>query len=1850
MLRKLLTLIVLVGMSLTQVQGQNQKKNDEQPTRFNYKKLTSDPNSEFYNKNIKKPKDNVIERYNYNFERLKNPETGKIPNNIQDLELQYVKSQRSQLQKNSDDLPKFKNGINIRMANGEPISPWVNRGPYNVGGRTRALAIDMDDENIILAGGVSGGMWRSTNQGISWQRVTATDQHPTVTDVEQDPRPAFNDTWYYSSGERIGASQSARSGNGFLQGNGVYKSTDNGLSWSVLTATANNTPQSFDNAFDLIFNIEVNPVNGDLYVATFFGIYRSTDGGTSFSRVLTAEFDNFSDIHITNSGVIYAALDNGEGNGGIYRTTDGAADTWTNITDDNFPASFGRTVLYTAPSDEDVLYVLASGTPTAPVGHDFWKYTYISGDGTATGGDWIDRSANLPNIGGSVGSFNSQGGYDIYVRVHPTDPNMVFIGGTNIYRSNDAFATNSGEWIAGYSPLNNVSLYTNHHPDQHSLEFFPSDPSKVISGHDGGVSITTDILAKNAGAEPVSWTSLNNGYLTTQVYALSIGPEDQLMAGFQDNSTWFTNNSIPTDSWVDVFSGDGSYNAFNSDGTVRYVSSQTGNVYKLIYPDANSASYIAFQALSPAEGSFVAPFELDPNNDQIMYYAALNGLWRNNDLANATNTTGWDEIATGAVSTIGISTQPANIVYFGTTSGQIYRIENANTGNPTVEDIFTAKGLPGGNVSSISVDPYDADDAIVTFSNYGIKSVFQTIDGGTTWSDISGNLEENSDGSGSGPSVRWAARIGNNDRYFIATSTGLYSTATLNGTSTVWTQENMEGISNAVVEQLRTRNSDGLVVAGTHGNGLFSTNYEVSQPDVLVDEPLADFTVDANAADTTINVSSVFKSNTNPAQTISVSVESNTNSGLILSNISGNDLTLSFIADQFGEATIVLKGTDENGEVGFSEFTIFVTPPPVTLFPYMTDFEGGISVGWGTSGPMAWVLGSGGTPTSNTGPVLDHTLGNAVGTFLFSESSNQTTGDEAILVSRKIDLKTLKNPRLQFYYHMFGAGIGALKVEIKDLTNSITAEVFSVSGAQQIAQDDRYLSPSPVGLDLSQFGSSIIEVNFIAIRGNDFTSDVAIDDIEFYDLPSEDLGVTDISISNSPFYGSSETVSIEITNYGSNDQTNFDVSYALDGANVITETIEAIVLSGETIVYDFTTTLDLTTVTQFEIEAFTSLAGDLRRSNDSSKSAFIKATLVSSFPYVESFESSAGNWYSDGTNSSWELGEPVATVINSASDGLNSWGTNLDGNYNDLENSSVYSPYFDLSTFTYPVLQLDIWSYAEIAYDGTIIEYTTDRGDTWIKLGDFGDPDNWYTSAEVASYGNQSAWDFTSDSQWLKATHSLLEVVGEAEVGFRIHFVSDNFVSEEGFAFDNFKLFDLATPQNLAAANINTGSFDISWAPVQNTENYLVSVSEDNFSTFVAGYENLKVSSESFEIRGLSPDTQYDVKIQAAVTENYASNFVLVDGGVRTLALPEVTVPTNLTTNSFTANWKAYIGANSYKLEVSSDGFSTNLSDYDLVDVSGTSLEVTGLDADTDYQYRISADLGFGVTEPSEPVSTANVLQAPSGLEWSENDMIVELIWTDNSDNEEAFVIERKAATETMFSQLASIEENTTSFNDETIELNTSYTYRVYAFNSFGSSNYSNVVTAIIESKPNQPTDLVAEFLNGEILLVWEDNSTNEVSLEIERKVGKSDFQFLASLESNSTEYTDVLDVLGEDISYRVYAKNAVGYSEYSNVAVVPMEITSNKEDLLSSAVKISPNPSEGVVRISVGNEYKVKSVKVVDLSGRLVLSKELLQPDRFSIDYNSYNLNLSEQKVGLYLLYIETIDNQMTIKKIIKN
>lgn len=773
------------------------------------------------------PPASIEGRAEYELQRLADPQTGEIPDNMRAKELGLAST-----------LPMH------GAARGELALAFESIGPFNVGGRTRAFAFDKSDANTFLAGGVSGGMWKSIDAGNSWYRTTTPQQHAATSCIIQDPRAGNEDVWYYGSGEVVGNSAS-KSFSAYYRGNGLYKSTDGGESWTSIASTTAIPHKS--STWDAVFRVYVDPNFTNetvLLVALESGIYRSTDDGQNWTAVLGGNLNaEFTDLIMTKAGVYYAAIaPNQNGSEGFWRSTDGI--NWTEITTPSFPNNHERTVMAIPAINENIVYFF-SGTPNAGVnGYSLWRYDYVSGDGSGTGGTWENRSASLPSE-----ALSLQGGYSQIVAVKPDDPDYVLIGGTNLYRSTNGFIdTNQISHIGGYrvDGDDDFSFRSGiHYPDQQSIAFDQTDTKRMISTTDGGIHRTQDCTAPF-----ITWERLSRGYVTSQFYGIGIDHEtvgsEEVMGGLQDRGTFWTNEADASVDWVSVRGADGAYVWIEDGGEHHYMSTQYANIQRSSVNDSgevNGAFNIMPESLdrgSSAGWLFVHPFTLDPADNNIMYLPYRDEIWRNSNLAGADDEdlSFWSKVTegSGTITAIAASQNPQGVVYWGTSNRAIYKMTDGHLPSATPAQLISDSITNGAYTSCIAIDPADADKVIVVYSNYNTISLWYSENGGVSWTDIEGNLKGNPDEGvpedftyiGDGPSIRWAeiAPTEGGNVYFIGTSIGMFSTREINGDSTVWKQEGANTIGNVVVDMIDYRAADQWLVVGTHGNGIYAANVD----------------------------------------------------------------------------------------------------------------------------------------------------------------------------------------------------------------------------------------------------------------------------------------------------------------------------------------------------------------------------------------------------------------------------------------------------------------------------------------------------------------------------------------------------------------------------------------------------------------------------------------------------------------------------------------------------------------------------------------------------------------------------------------------------------------------------------------------------------------------------------------------------------------------------------------------------------------------------------------------------------------------------------------------------------------
>ncbi|WP_421876916.1 FlgD immunoglobulin-like domain containing protein [Marinoscillum sp.] len=795
------------------------------------------------------------------------PQTGQIPTNIRAKELAFAQT-----------LPRKENGSSSQLRT--EVDEFRKAGPFNIGGRTRAVAFDIRNDQTILAGGVSGGIWRTTNEGITWTRTSDPKLRNSVTALVQDTRPQHENTWYFGTGELVG--NSARSVVSPFRGGGIYKSTDNGQNWTLLTSTIDNaTPDNFTSMFQYIWNLEINENNNEqeeLLAAAFGGILRSTDGGESWNTILGEQLFGldvtdlncsvapfFTNVHQTASGILFATLSSATSasrngaceeayytNAGVYYSLNGT--DWVNITPAFLPEQYDRTVIGSNASGDEIYFLTSGELPS------LLKFEVISRSDETIQGNWKSLPYGIPKLGGEYGDYNSQDSYNMLVAVHPEQNNVVFVGGTNLYRSTDGFnSPNRTDWIGGYSPANNASQYEGHHADQHLLLFYPNNPNEMLSASDGGL-----IKSNNNLRDTVEWHSLNNGFVTSQFYSINQRQDattNEIIGGMQDNGSWFRDAPGENPSWNRVLGGDGGYAAVSPNADYRYVSFQNSQIYRVSIGDDYKLK--AFARVDPIGGGteepylFINPYQLDPKNGNIMFLTGGNHLWRNHNLAQIpggvqkSTSVGWSRIASSKLlqanyySCLTISSSD-DVVYAGISGLQpgLSKITNASNDQMMAASIVQDSMLfpSGAHLSSIAIHPTNSDHILVTLSNYNSPSIFESLDGGNTFIDISGNLEQYPDGGGNGPSVRWAQIVPTTSgyEYYVGTSIGLYSTSVSAGGNTIWFQNSPDEIGNSVVVMMDYRTLDGRMVVATHGNGTFEKYLE----NVQYFDPTPDITAD----------------------------------------------------------------------------------------------------------------------------------------------------------------------------------------------------------------------------------------------------------------------------------------------------------------------------------------------------------------------------------------------------------------------------------------------------------------------------------------------------------------------------------------------------------------------------------------------------------------------------------------------------------------------------------------------------------------------------------------------------------------------------------------------------------------------------------------------------------------------------------------------------------------------------------------------------------------------------------------------------------------------------------------------
>jgi trimeric autotransporter adhesin len=730
-----------------------------------------------------------------------------------DIKLGYIPKDR--LIRAGEDLKTAR--IKGTYANRTNALSWSERGPNTdavgpsngngrlgtsvTSGRMRAIWVDLQDvtNKIVWVGSISGGLWKTTDITASpatWTLVNDFLGNLSISSICQDPTGTKN-TMYYATGEKSNNADA-------VKGGGIWKSIDHGVTWSLLPSTT-----TFWNASKIVCDAA-----GNVYVAAIAslvgipgstgGIYRSTDGGTTWTNISPAglsaripemEISSTGRMHI-NCGYRNTAAVSG------YRFTDNPSTvtsaTWTSPVTSYSPVEFNVDLAVAG----NTLYALpASAAFETP---QVWKST----DG---GNNWA-ITTTTPAIAGMTPLSSGQAWYNLAISVDPTDANKVMVGGLNSYITNDGGATwlPNSVWVTGVPGSANYI-----HADHHTIVW---NNNQVLNGGDGGIFYSAD--------DGVTFSDRNVGLRLKQFYACAIHPTstNYFLAGAQDNGVHQLNAAGLTGS-VEVTGGDGAYVHIDEDEPQFQFGSYLYNQYRRSTDGGSSWGSVNYGDLLGTFGQFINPTDYDDiNNNLYAPWTAGNYLrWMNASAGTTAFSVSVSSI-TGAnkLTHTSVSKYTTNRVYFGSANGKLIRADNANTAAPTLTDI-TGTGMSATTVSCIAQGTNE-NNLLATFSNYGSVHIWASTTGGGAagWTNITGT------GLPDIP-VRWAMFYPeDNTKAIIATEMGIYETNLINGASTLWVQNASFPVVKTNMLQYRFR--DNTILASTHGRGLWTATIPPANP------------------------------------------------------------------------------------------------------------------------------------------------------------------------------------------------------------------------------------------------------------------------------------------------------------------------------------------------------------------------------------------------------------------------------------------------------------------------------------------------------------------------------------------------------------------------------------------------------------------------------------------------------------------------------------------------------------------------------------------------------------------------------------------------------------------------------------------------------------------------------------------------------------------------------------------------------------------------------------------------------------------------------------------------------------
>ncbi len=674
---------------------------------------------------------------------------------------------------------------------------WLEKGPVNVGGRTRVFFIDQRDptENTVFAAGVSGGLWKTENLleqelistgpdgellregGTVWEKIPFDFPNLGICALVQDPNNL--DVLYAGTGEFWVASG--------VDGAGIWKSTDGGNNWEHLSSTAN---QQFTFTNRLLFD-----QNGWLYAATAdSGILRTKNGGQSWEVVLDAVSGTISniasDIELAANGDLYAAFGGWGEYDHIYKSKAGSQvgdlNNWDRIV---LPDTLQRKEIACAPGQANRVYVIGAENSNM-------TGFFVSDDGGQT---WESKPPTAIDGG--------QANYNMVLAVSPSDPDVVRAGAVRLFSSQNA----GDSWEYTF----------NGHADQHFIQFLspnPDFPHRSITAQDGGFNlIWGDGVAFNRRDK-------NNYYKTTQFYGIDLHPgigSSDMIGGTQDNGTLFFNE--PGEEKVPLSNGDGGFPHIDQDQPHLRITNPKSNNFVVVEQLDGEEIGPSRTILLDGNASFINANDYDDLNNTLYAgttksaaFLRIKRIFEDNPIIDYVDINGLPGLSASAVK---VSPNDPKTVYVAS-SNRLYRVNNALDGLSVDADLIFETNFTG--FRNITIEKNNEDHIIASMISLDESQEYlwetkNASSGNPSWESFHGDLPK--------IPVFWVIFMpGNSDQAMIGTEFGIWVTEDIDGANTHW-EQCKNGMPNVRVTHLVHRPSDNRIAAASYGRGIFYTQF-----------------------------------------------------------------------------------------------------------------------------------------------------------------------------------------------------------------------------------------------------------------------------------------------------------------------------------------------------------------------------------------------------------------------------------------------------------------------------------------------------------------------------------------------------------------------------------------------------------------------------------------------------------------------------------------------------------------------------------------------------------------------------------------------------------------------------------------------------------------------------------------------------------------------------------------------------------------------------------------------------------------------------------------------------------------